>query len=246
MQPHLRRLFFILLILCIPKEARLADTISPLPELIRFSQYIFAVKKAEPHRTVKNLPGGIVRSTFRYTLAETIYGSDTQKTGSIINVIEDNNPTLRRSGLVYRPGLDYRKANTLILFLIRLPGTDNYLFALPNAYELLSKKKEIIDLASAIKTRRTDSIISEQKAMQLANDYLKSINIEWGKPVSVSVVHQSSAILVKGRDGQMHQETWDSVYYVQYPTEKRERELTGIKTVVVTRDGLKVAIPNVE
>ena len=79
--------------------------------------------------------------------------------------------------------------------------------------------------------------------MQIANDYLKSINLDWGRPVSVATVHQSSSILVEGKDKQMREETWDSCYYVQYDTPKRERELTGIKTVVVTRDGLKVAIP---
>jgi hypothetical protein len=87
-------------------------------------------------------------------------------------------------------------------------------------------------------------IISKKEAMKLANDYLKSRQIAWGEAISVAVLHKSGSIFVEAQDGQMQEETWDDCYYVQYKTDKKERELTGIRTVCVTRDGSKIAIPN--
>jgi hypothetical protein len=86
-------------------------------------------------------------------------------------------------------------------------------------------------------------VITKTQARRMADKYLKTMNLSWGKSYAVTPVAQGSAVLVEGPDGQKREESWEQCYYVQYPTPRQERELTGIRTVIVTRDGSKLGIP---
>jgi ribosomal protein S2 len=85
--------------------------------------------------------------------------------------------------------------------------------------------------------------ITKAQAKRMAEQYVKVRKLPWGRPTNVTPVEQGSAVLVEGPDGQRREESWEKVYYVQYPTSKQERELKGIRTVIVTRDGTKIGIP---
>lgn len=93
------------------------------------------------------------------------------------------------------------------------------------------------------KSKEPETVITKAEAMQIADNYLKLQKLNWGKPVLAVIVEAGSRVLVEDINKKKHEEMWPSVYFVQYETSKKEKELEGIRTVIVTKDGRKVTIP---
>jgi hypothetical protein len=146
----------------------------PLNDLVRHANVIVVVKKAEPfvtHETVPVLPPAdkeikkeippFTKTTYRFTVLDVLKSDAPIPKGHPLNVSpanEEDNFYLHKLYYIdnigkspiydrYSPsaGFDFEKADTLILFLYT-GDHRSFRFAVEDAYEAPSRRKEIEDL----------------------------------------------------------------------------------------------------
>lgn len=88
--------------------------------------------------------------------------------------------------------------------------------------------------------------ISREKALELAAQFLKNQNAEWGTPVGITEYTKCYNNFTKKERGNTPDKIWDSCYVVTYPTDEAFIQLKGAKGVVVSNDGSKIIFSPLE